>query len=1082
MEESLSMVNLYDSVNGGRNADEAPLCLPIPPRKHRSCGRRVRGWLNMDVADVTEPRTIALGCEAAAWSGRGYPSNAINNRRYTLLTFLPLSLFHQFRSFFNIFYLLLAFSQLIPALKVGFIFTYFSPLVLVVLLSLIKDAVDDIQRYRRDHAANQEKVERLLPDGSKGVVRAASIQVGDLLLLRHGQRIPADCVLLRTSEGSGTCFVRTDQLDGETDWKLRHALKSTQPLGNEALCRFRANIRCEPLHKDIYKFAGMCDVAGMESEAISLENTLWKDCVVASGTLVAAVLHTGVDTRSAMNSSKPSTKMGLIETELNVVGALCFLLLFVISFFLVFLQEFQGDWVVMFLRFLILMSVIIPISMRVNVDVGRMWYSYEMYRDPKIAGTVVRSTNLPEELGRLQFLFADKTGTLTKNKMELRVLQVGADTVLNYTEVDRFRKLMAAFFAERHEVGNPYPTGAGKGGVVLSQRSFLRDVASVGEALLALVLCHNVSPVMEDGCLEYQASSPDEVAFVKFCSSIGISLVQRDVNSMQFTTPGGRTVQYDILKAFPFTSERKCMGIIVRERRERGEGGCKYLMKGADTKIATVVRPSDWLYESCQEFSQVGLRTLVFAQRTLTEEHLAMFLAKYNEANAELGDTRCSSLDAAMCLIEKDMKLLCVTGVEDELQDDVTTSIETLGMAGIKVWILTGDKVETATTIGRSTRLIPRQGAVEVMAASSEEEAQQLLDTLRLRYLPLSHRGGSSTPWTLILDGISLSFCLAGPMGRSFIEVSRTAYSVIVARCSPTQKATVVHAMREYCDKTVRVAAIGDGGNDVSMILAADVGIGVEGVEGKQASMAADFSITKFAHCVRLIIWHGRSSYRRTCRMSQFIMHRGMVYSAVQAFFSLLFAGTTMSVFNGYLLMGYTTIFTMAPVFALVLDEDIREEDVSEFPQHYKELLKSRSMNARSFLQWAWISFFQGGITMLFSLELFSEELFQIMAVVYTSLLLTELIIVACTAHLRILWKQRRRHLYLFIAAECFSIASYFVAVLVLPETIDQNFFFSWGCWWRVSVITLVIIIPIYALQLLSTYVVFNQKLAYSLV
>ncbi|ESL07994.1 hypothetical protein TRSC58_04311 [Trypanosoma rangeli SC58] len=584
---------------------------------------------------------------------------------------------------------------------------------------------------------------------------------------------------------------------------------------------------------------------------------------------------------------------------------------------------------------------------------------------------------------------------------------------------------------------------------------------------------------MEDGRLEYQASSPDEVAFVKFCSSVGVSLVHRDVNSVRFTTPGGRTVQYDIIKAFPFTSERKCMGIIVRERREDGKGGYKYLMKGADTKIATVIRPSDWLYESCQELSQVGLRTLVFAQRPLTEEHLVTFLAKYNEANAELGDTRSSCLDAAMRLIEKDMKLLCVTGVEDELQNDVTTSIETLGMGGIKVWILTGDKVETATTIGRSTRLIPRHGVVEVMEVSTEEEAQQQLDTLRLRYLPL--RGaGISTPWTLILDGTSLSFCLTEPMSRSFIEVSRTAHSVIVARCSPTQKAAVVHTMRKYCDKTVRIAAIGDGGNDVSMILAADVGIGVEGVEGKQASMAADFSITNFAHCVHLIIWHGRSSYRRTCRMSQFIMHRGMVYSVVQAFFSLLFAGTTMSVFNGYLLMGYTTIFTMAPVFALVLDEDIREEDVSEFPQHYKELLKARSMNALSFLQWAWISIFQGGIMVLLSLELFSEELFQIMAVTYTSLLLTELIIVACTAHLRILWKQRRMHLYLFIAAECFSIASYFIAVLVLPETFDQAFFFSWGCWWRVSVITLAIIVPIYTLWLVSIFV--NQKLTYSLV
>ncbi|EKG05137.1 phospholipid-translocating ATPase, putative [Trypanosoma cruzi] len=1081
MNETVEMVRVYNNGNRDGSDDEGSLCLPIPPMKPFSYVRLVRGWLNMDVAEANEPRTIAIGCDPAVWSGRSYPNNAVNNRRYSLLSFLPLALFYHFRSVFNVFYLLLSLSQLIPALKVGFIVTYFSPLVFVLLLSLIKDAVDDIQRYRRDQIANKEKVEKLFPDGSTGVVLASSIHVGDLLVLRSGQRIPADCVLLRTSEKSGTCFVRTDQLDGETDWKLRYALKLTQTLNNETLCRFRANIRCEPLHKDIYKFVGMLDVAGMDAEAICLENTLWKSCVVASGTLIAAVLYTGVDTRSAMNSSKPSTKTGLIESELNFIGALCFLFLVVVSLFLVFLQQFEGDWIVMFLRFLILLSAIIPISMRVNVDVGRMWYSYEMFRDSKIDGTVVRNTNIPEELGRLQYLFTDKTGTLTKNKMEFRVIQVGVDTILNYNEVDRFRRIMEAFFVERHETGGLNAIDVGKGGGLLSQRTFPRDVTSVGEALLALILCHNVSPVMEDGRLEYQAASPDEVAFVKFCSSIGMTLTHRDVNCVRFTTPGGRTVHYDIIKAFPFTSERKCMGIIVRERRGVGEGGYKYLMKGADTKMASVLRLTDWLYESCQELSQVGLRTLVFAQRTLTEELFETFLAKYNEANADLGDTRNSSLDAAMRIIERDMKLVCVTGVEDELQDDVTTSLETLGMGGIKVWILTGDKVETATTIGHSTRLIPRNGVVEVMASSTEEDAVRFLEKLAARYALLSRGACISRPWTLILDGTSLSFCLSESVSRIFVEVSQTAYSVIVARCSPTQKAAVIHTMRKYCDKRVRMAAIGDGGNDVSMILAADVGIGVEGLEGKQASMAADFSITKFAHCVRLIMWHGRRSYCRTCRMSQFIMHRGMVYSVVQAFFSLLFAGTTMSIFNGYLLMGYTTIFTMAPVFALVLDEEIREKDVSEFPQHYKELLKARSMNTRSFLQWVWISIFQGGTMMFLSLELFSEELFQLVAVAYTSLLLTELIIVASTAHLRILWKQRRRHLYLFIAAECFSIASYFVAVVVLPETIDRNFFFSSGCWWRVTVITLAIIVPIYTIWLVSKYLLFNQKLAYSL-
>ncbi|AAZ10742.1 phospholipid-translocating ATPase, putative [Trypanosoma equiperdum] len=1073
-----------DSCCSMSTMEEVTPC-PVPPIKKRSQRMVIKRWLNMETACEGEPRTIPLGCAPHVWTAAGYPRNAVNNRRYSIITFLPLSLFHQFRPFFNSFYLFLTLTQFVDALKVGFLFTYISPLALVVILSLIKDAVDDIQRYQRDKTINEEKVEKLLLNGEVSVITAAEIQVGDILILHHGQRIPADCVLLRTSEACGTCFIRTDQMDGETDWKLRYALKGTQTLNNVSLSQLRANIRCEPLHKDIYKFVGAFDIPGKESEAISLQNTLWAHCVVASGTLAVAVLHTGVDTRSAMNRSKHSTKVGLIEHELNYLGVLCLSVLVLISFLLVVQQHFEGSWLTMFFRFLILLSSIIPISMRVNVDVGRIWYAYVIGKDDKIPGTVARNTNIPEELGRLQYLFADKTGTLTKNIMNFRFIQVGSDTVLNYHEVDRFQSSIAAYFGENYVPRGTNTVDSGKINSHSTQRNFTRDVTSVGEAIVSLVLCHNVTPVVEDGCLQYQASSPDEVAFVNFCRSLGVTLTHRDVTCMQFTTPGGRLVHYDIIKTFPFTSERKCMGIILREKVDSESVSCgansdgvyKYFMKGADFKMTSVVRSSSWLEESCQEFAQVGLRTLVFAQRQLTKEQVDTFLARYDEANADLSEARDSLLDAAMALIERDMKLIGVTGVEDELQDDVTTSLETLGMGGIKVWVLTGDKVETAITIGRATRLIPRHGKIEVMSCRTEEETQRYLDSLYLQYYNSMNDAPLDVPWTLVLDGGRLSMCLTKATSKTFVRVARLAYSVIVSRCSPTQKAEVVRTMKKFTSRNIRTAAIGDGGNDVGMILAADVGIGVEGVEGKQASMAADFSIAKFSHCVRLIMWHGRSSYRRTCNMSQFVIHRGMAYSVVQAFYSLLFAGTSMSVFNGYLLMGYSTIFTMAPVFALVLDEDVKEGDVREFPQLYKELLKSRSMNTRSYLQWLWISVFQGGTMIYLALALFGKEMFQITTVAYTTLLLTELVIVAGTLHLRILWTQRRKHLYYFVAAECFSIVTFLLAVLLLPDMIDQDYLFSWSCAWQVFVISLAIVIPIYLIRLLDTYILSNARM-----
>jgi phospholipid-translocating ATPase len=190
-------------------------------------------------------------------------------------------------------------------------------------------------------------------------------------------------------------------------------------------------------------------------------------------------------------------------------------------------------------------------------------------------------------------------------------------------------------------------------------------------------------------------------------------------------------------------------------------------------------------------------------------------------------------------------------------------------------------------------------------------------------------------------------------------------------------------------------------------------------------------------------------------------MHRGIVYAIVQVVFSITFSGSTMSVFNGYLLMLYPTIFTMAPVFALVLDEDNLESQIDLFPELYKDLLKSRAMNTRSFLQWVWLSFFQGGVMMYMTLELFSDDFFQIVSIAFTALLLTELVINAAIVHFRILWRQRRLHLALFVAAELMSLVMFFLAVEFLPDTFDQRFFWSWEFWSKILIVGAASIAPL---------------------
>ena len=154
-------------------------------------------------------------------------TNKLNNNKYNVLTFVPVVLFNQFKFFYNLFFLLIALSQFVPALKVGYLFTYIAPLAFVLMITLVKEAVDDIQRFRKDKALNNKKYETLNRDGTWTIKTSAMMKVGDIIKVSQNERFPADCLLLYTTEKNGSVFIRTDQLDGETDWKLRKAVAVT---------------------------------------------------------------------------------------------------------------------------------------------------------------------------------------------------------------------------------------------------------------------------------------------------------------------------------------------------------------------------------------------------------------------------------------------------------------------------------------------------------------------------------------------------------------------------------------------------------------------------------------------------------------------------------------------------------------------------------------------------------------------------------------------------------------------------------------------------------------------------------------
>lgn len=1046
----------------------------------------IMGWLFSNRRQQLLGRIIHIGrnCNCGAGYSAKYPRNIIRNQKYNIISFLPIVLFNQFKFFLNLYTLIMACSQFIPELMIGYFYTYWAPLGFVLFVSLAREAYDEICRYRRDKAVNSQLYQKLTPNGPL-VIPSSNIKVSDLIIVEKDQRVPADMILLKTTEKNGSCFVRTDQLDGETDWKLRLAISTTQQVENEDFFDIDATISAEPPGKDIHSFRGKFITYKDNSELpLSIENTLWANTVIASGQAVGVVIYTGAETRSVMNNLEARSKVGSIDLELNYITKILFVAVVVLAFAMVFLQDFHGAWLRYWFRFVLLFSYIIPISLRVNLEISRVVYSYMIGKDKEIPGVVVRTTTIHEDLGRIAYILTDKTGTLTRNEMVFRKIHFGK---VSYTQ-EYFNEVAAILQNAFAPPANNQVAGTSGGhkrdGSTASVGSFIerrfqprhlridsyeidRDtVYRLQSGVLALALCHNVTPSYENEFdnisnsqngndlvsdsnvsipmqprgVTYQASSPDEVALVQWTERVGVALIDRDISQIKLRNPHGQILKYDILQMFPFSSETKRMGIIVRDTQTNE---ILFLLKGADVVVSQLIQYSDWLQEQCDNMARSGLRTLVVARKILTHEQYTDFEMRYTQAKLNMTN-RQQRMNEVLATLEKDMELLCLTGVEDRLQEGVPQTLKGLQDAGIRIWMLTGDKMETAINVAKSSQLVKKmQEVYQFRSVRNRVDAHLELNNF--------HRK-SDCP--LVISGEDLEICLKY-YPTEFMELACQCSAVVCCRCSPTQKAEVVKLIQNRTGK--RTLAIGDGGNDVSMIQTADVGVGISGKEGQQASLAADFSITQFSHIYRLILLQGRYSYKRSATLSQFIIHRGLIISTMQAIFSSVFNFASVSLYPGFLMIGYTTIYTMFPVFSIVLDKDVSPKLVMTYPELYK-LMKGRSLSMKTFFIWVLISIYQGAVIMYGAMLLFNDEFIHVVAITYTTLIITELLMLALNV--------RSWH-WMMVVAEVISLSFYLFTLILFPQSFDAQFIQTRDFLWKVTLLTLVSCLPLYILKFL---------------
>ncbi|KAH8412397.1 hypothetical protein KR009_001802 [Drosophila setifemur] len=454
-----------------------------------------------------------------------------------------------------------------------------------------------------------------------------------------------------------------------------------------------------------------------------------------------------------------------------------------------------------------------------------------------------------------------------------------------------------------------------------------------------------------DGRPLYEAESPDELALVNAAYSYDCCLLNRSPNNILVSMPTtGTPVQYEILKILPFDSSRKCMSIVVRRT---GTQEIVLYTKGADSSIMPVLSPCPHnspegiLREQTQQqldrYAREGLRILVMAKRTLNSADYTDWWARHQEIEMSL-ENRERRLRDSFAKLESNLTLLGATGIEDRLQDGVPETIASLLSAGVSVWVLTGDKPETAINIAYSAKLFTQQMELIKLTARSRDAAETAINfylTDIENAKTTSSLGYGQTlrkkPRALVVDGKTLTFILDSKsrLILPFLRLAKRCASVLCCRSTPLQKAYLVKVVKE--ELNLRTLAIGDGANDVSMIQMADVGVGISGQEGMQAVMAADFTLSRFRYLERLLLSHGYWCYDRLSRMILYFFYKNAAFVFL-IFWYQLYCGFSGSVMMDQMyLMLYNLIFTSLPPLAIgVYDKRVPEDLLLKNPYLYK--------------------------------------------------------------------------------------------------------------------------------------------------
>ncbi|NXS71119.1 AT8B3 ATPase, partial [Pandion haliaetus] len=938
-----------------------------------------------------------------------YAGNAIKTAKYNIFTFLPLNLYEQFHRMANVYFVFVIFLQTFPEISTLPWYTLLFPLSCLLTIRGLRDLTDDIGRHQSDRNINSRPCE-ILSGKSFCWQKWRDICVGDIVRLRKESFVPADMLLLCSSEPSSLCYVETADIDGETNLKFRQALLVTHQelMSEEIMAAFDGRVTCEEPNSRMHSFTGTLEWRG-ETYSLDSERILLRGCKIRNTDICyGLVIYAGFDSKIMRNRGKIKRKKTKLDRMMDRLVIIIFLVLLVTSLGL---AVASGFWARMFQEkhsflsalykrttpaqqaffnfwgFTILLSIIIPMSMYITFEFIYVVNSFfinwdlEMYYAIKDIPAKARSTSLNDQLGQIEYIFSDKTGTLTQNVMSFKKCCING--TIYEPHAGSLSQAPAACPCLLQGSGLTCSHHGEKKldfcDVTLLEAAQQDSDPVLREFLRLLALCHTVMVEEKGDQLVYRAASPDEEALVLAARNLGYVFLARTQDTITISELGVKRT-YKVLAMLDFNSDRKRMSVLVRDPH----GTIRLYTKGADTVILERLQrrgPSETFTEMALDcFAEEALRTLCLASKEVSEAEYSVWSRRHCEASLLLQD-RAWKLDKLYEEMEQNLQLLGATAIEDKLQDGVPETIQLLKLGNIKVWVLTGDKQETAMNIGYACKLLTDDMEIleekEIRSATTTPSSHSKI--LRAYWVSNNHLSSSGEALcsgclsqqhpeascnkkrALIISGDfldkllhtgevlkekgwlwqRLACCRAtgsqeqgSLVEKAFVDLATSCQAVICCRVTPKQKALIVELVKKH--KKAVTLAIGDGANDVNMIKTADIGVGISGLEGMQAVQCSDYALAQFSYLQRLLLVHGRWAYLRICKFLRYFFYKTFAGLMAQVWFAFHSGFTAQPLYEGWFLALYNIFYTAYPVLSVgLLEQDVSAKKSLEFPELY---------------------------------------------------------------------------------------------------------------------------------------------------